>query len=521
MKQRNDLNNTRHSKGARIFALFVALLLFLFSGCTKKAGDGEFDPSKLSSYEHGRIATFNGALTDIVANREFPEAEIVYLNIMDAIAAFKADNIDGMVLTEDFGLALRAAIPSITNVPDVLDTADVSYCFPKNGQSDALCAELNEFLSLLRKDGTLDNLAAKWISLDYETAETEPVPESSGSRGTVTLGTNTQTPPYSFIRDNKIVGFDLEIIRRFCAEYDYTLNIVDTTFDGMIAGVTTGKFDFGCAGVQVNDERRASLTFSDPYYVTPMYMYCVDKSADSAGENFFDSVKNSFVKNFITEARWKLILEGIGRTIHITVLSALFGTLFGYFVYNSTRNGNKLAIKLSNLYSYLISGMPVVLFLMILYYVVFMKSRLRGSTVAIIGFTLVFGASVFALLKMGVSAIDKGQTEGAYALGYTNRLAFHKIVLPQALGIVMPSYRAEIRSLLKATAVVGYITVQDLTKMSDIIRSRTYEAFFPLIATAILYFLIAALLLFVLSLIEKRILPRDKTKEEIMRWMEQ
>ena len=92
----------------------------------------------------------------------------------------------------------------------------------------------------------------------------------------------------------------------------------------------------------------------------------------------------------------------------------------------------------------------------------------------------------FGMLKVGVGAIDKGQTEAAYALGYTDRRAFFRVVFPQALPHFMPSYKRSITELIKATAIVGYVAVQDLTKMGDLIRSRTYEAFFPLIVTAVL-----------------------------------
>ena len=98
--------------------------------------------------------------------------------------------------------------------------------------------------------------------------------------------------------------------------------------------------------------------------------------------------------------------------------------------------------------------------------------------VSVFAFTLTFGAGVFGMLKSGEGAVDKGQAEAAYALGYSNAGAFFRIILPQMLPHILPSYKGEIVSLIKATSVVGYIAVQDLTRMGDIVRSRTYEAFF-------------------------------------------
>ena len=126
-------------------------------------------------------------------------------------------------------------------------------------------------------------------------------------------------------------------------------------------------------------------------------------------------------------------------------------------------------------------------------------------------------ALLAVMLKTGVGAVERGQEEAAYALGYSDREAFYYVILPQALPHFMPSYKGEIVSLIKATAVVGYVAVQDLTKMGDIIRSRTYEAFFPLIAVAVFYFILAAILIFIVNKIEFRIDPRRRNREEILK----
>ncbi len=142
---------------------------------------------------------------------------------------------------------------------------------------------------------------------------------------------------------------------------------------------------------------------------------------------------------------------------------------------------------------------------------------ISGKSVSVIGFTLVFGASVFSMIKAGVGAIDRGQLEAAYALGYTNLKAFFRVILPQALPHFMPAYKAEITAIIKATAVVGYIAVNDLTKMGDIILSNTYEAFFPLIATAVIYFLLTWVFSLLLGLIKMRFEPKRRGKENILK----
>ena len=159
----------------------------------------------------------------------------------------------------------------------------------------------------------------------------------------------------------------------------------------------------------------------------------------------------------------------------------------------------------------------MVVLLMILYYIVFGNISINGITVAVIGFTLTFGAAVYGLLKIGVGTIDNGQYEAAYALGYSNQMTFFKIILPQALPHVLPAYKGEIVGLIKATAIVGYIAVQDLTKMGDIVRSRTYEAFFPLIAITIIYFVLEGIIGLLVSRISINLNPKRRNPSEILK----
>ena len=113
-------------------------------------------------------------------------------------------------------------------------------------------------------------------------------------------------------------------------------------------------------------------------------------------------------------------------------------------------------------------------------------------------------------MRSGIESIDDGQREAALALGYNENQAFFRFIFPQAAVRFLPVYNGEIVSLLKSTSIVGYIAIQDLTKMSDIIRSRTYEAFFPLIATAIIYFILAWIISLILKFVLKKVSPKRK-----------
>ena len=136
---------------------------------------------------------------------------------------------------------------------------------------------------------------------------------------------------------------------------------------------------------------------------------------------------------------------------------------------------------------------------MLMYYVVMAPVNATGIVAAIVTFALNMAAYVSEMLRTAIEGIDRGQTEAGLALGYTRRQTFFKIVLPQVVKAVMPVYQGEVISLLKGTSIVGYIAVADMTRASDLIRSRTFDAFFPLIVTAIIYFIMAWLIGLLLS----------------------
>lgn len=212
-----------------------------------------------------------------------------------------------------------------------------------------------------------------------------------------------------------------------------------------------------------------------------------------------------------------LFVQGIGNTLLITVMSVLLGTLLGFAVYLLCRSAHPAVVAGFETVFSILERMPIIVLLMILYYVIFGKANISGIPVSIMAFTMTFTAAMYGMLKTGVMAVSYGQTEAAYALGYTKNAAFFKIVLPQAARLFLPSYCGEIIALVKGTAVVGYIAVQDLTKMSDIVRSRTYEAFFPLIATAIIYAILTWLLTPLVGRLEYVLNPKRRSAETILK----
>jgi polar amino acid transport system substrate-binding protein len=166
----------------------------------------------------------------------------------------------------------------------------------------------------------------------------------------------------------------------------------------------------------------------------------------------------------------------------------------------------------AKIYINILRGTPVLVLLMLIFYVVFGSVNINPIIVATIAFGMNFGAYVAEIFRSGIESIDRGQMEAGISMGFSKTKAFIFIILPQTIRRILPVYKGEFISLVKMTSIVGYIAVQDLTKASDIIRSRTFDAFFPLVLIAILYFLISWLLLQSLDYLEKITDPKYRRK---------
>ena len=217
------------------------------------------------------------------------------------------------------------------------------------------------------------------------------------------------------------------------------------------------------------------------------------------------SITESFTNNLIAEDRYRMILDGLQVTLLITFWAAILGTLLGGLVCWMRMSRRKWLQQVAKTYLGLMYGMPVLVLLMLMYYVVMAPLDATGIVVAIVTLAMNMSAYICEILRTAIQRIDRGQTEAGLALGFTGRQTFLKIVLPQVIKSIMPVYQGEIVCLLKETSIVGFIAVADMTHACDLIRSRTFDAFFPLIVTAIIYFLMTRLIVLLFqSLVQRK-----------------
>ena len=225
-------------------------------------------------------------------------------------------------------------------------------------------------------------------------------------------------------------------------------------------------------------------------------------------------LKSSFISNFIDDNRWRYITDGLKITLLVTVFAVLIGVVLGFLIAIVRTTHDKTGkLKILNaickVYLTVIRGTPVVVQLMIIYFIIFGSVDISKVVVAIVAFGINSGAYVAEIFRSGIMSIDNGQFEAGRSLGFNYAQTMMYIVMPQAFKNVLPTLCKEFISLLKETSVSGYIALQDLTKGGDIIRSRTYDAFMPLIAVALIYLAMVMIFTKLVSLLERRLRNSD------------
>ncbi len=227
-----------------------------------------------------------------------------------------------------------------------------------------------------------------------------------------------------------------------------------------------------------------------------------------------EKFRADFYQNFIKDDRWKYITEGLGNTIKITIFAVLLGIALGFLVamirstYEKTHKLGLLNL-LCNIYLTVIRGTPVVIQLMIIYFVVFGSVRINKVVASVLAFGINSGAYVAEIFRSGIMSIDNGQFEAGRSLGFNYRQTMLYIIMPQAFKNALPALGNEFIVLLKETSVAGYIAVQDLTKGADIIRSRTFSAFMPLMAAAMIYLSLVTIFSYFVQRLERRLRNSD------------
>ncbi len=475
--------------------LFVCVLMLLAVSC--KSATEEETVNDGSDLNTSVVGVMTGSLGEMYLIDNYPGATLqCYDDITDAVAALKYGKVKYVMTAYTNAVNAIKRNPELAILPHNYTNEGAVVAFPK-GTNSELRDRVNVVLSRYREDGTLDSIVNRWINAPLGQYPDIDVPQNKDGK-VLTVGISASREPMCFIKDGRISGLDCELISRIAYELGYRLQFMDMKFAALVTSLASGRVDAVISNFTATAERAKAVDFSEEYFLNPQILMNRVSVSDSivvvSERSWWSRMEESFQSNLVAEKRYLLILNGLKVTFIIAILSAILGTILGGFICFMRMSSNKIVKGIAKTYIDLLRGIPHVVLLMIMFYIVFASSGLSGVVVASITFAMNFAAYVSEMFRTSIESISPGQNEAGLAMGFGKVGSFVYIVLPQAMERVLPIYKGELISLVKMTSIVGYIAVQDLTKAGDIIRSRTFDAFFPLIMVAIIYFLLAWLL---------------------------
>ena len=497
------------SRPLRLAARLLVSGLFLASSLPAA------EPAPLRGMEdltRARIALVAGSSHDEHVARRYPQAQVLQFKATpDVVLAVSSGKADVAFL------ALESVREIFRTTPNLAILVPEAYRSPMGAafrpDDTVLRPAYNAFLRRLRESGDYEAMRERWFK---EGARDLPPLPPRGEGPVLRLGiTASKGLPWTGVRNGAFTGFEVELAERFAASLGRRLELVDLDVSGQIAALASGRIEAIACLLVMTEERRKRVAFSDELIA---FVACVVTRQDriegappaAAAAPSLEvglSLGQRIRANLLEEGRYRMILEGLFVTCVISVLATLFGTLLGGVVCAGRMSPRPLLRQAAAIYIWCLRGVPVLVVLMIIYYVVFASFHVSPIVVAAVAFGLNAAAYIAEMLRSAIQSVDRGQLEAGVAGGFSPAQAFRLIVLPQALRQVLPVYKGEVISLFKMTSVVGYIAVQDITKAGDIIRSRTFDAFIPLLVTAAIYLVLAWLIAWALERIELRVTP--------------
>lgn len=413
-----------------------------------------------------------------------------FASMPDEVLALKAKKIDAIFINNALIDFAAANNPDLVKMSDHYLDSNFGFAFPKGDPQRNIWGAI---IDRMKADGTIDALWEKWM-LSKDPVKEMPKQDWPGTAGTIRVACADSFEPMSYVGQNgEMMGFDVEILLNVAKELDLRVEFTSMEFGALMPTVQSGKADMAIGDIVITEERAQIMDFA-PYAPAYFTMLIRTKSEIVENKGFFESLAESFDRTFVKEGRYKMVLSGLGMTLLIAFAAAGIGLAMAYGLVFVRRINNPVYNRLISIYSALIAGIPAAVILMVLYYIIFGSADISAVVVAIIGFALIFCARAYGIIWNAVSSIDNGQREAALALGYNETLAFKEVILPQSKHYYRPLLYSQFILLLKETSVAGYITVLELTRAGDLIRSRTMEAFFPLISVAVIYFILTLLI---------------------------
>ena len=332
----------------------------------------------------------------------------------DAVQALKVGKIDCVVIDEQPALAFVKENKGLKILDEEFTNEDYAFCL-KKGNTE-LRDKVNTALEKLQQDGTVQSIIDNYIGSVDQVGKTPYVKKDiDRSNGTLKVGTNAEFPPYEYYEDNKVTGIDMDIMQAIADELGMDMQVEDMQFDAIIAAVSSGKVDVGASGFTVTEDRKKNVDFTDTYITTKQEIIVKDSQLGSS-----IGIKEKLYDNFVKDNRYMYIVKGLGNTIVITVFAVMLGIVLGFLIAivrtSHDRNGGLAILNgICKVYLTIIRGTPVMIQLLIIYYVV-LASVTNKILVAVIAFGLNSAAYVAEIVRSGIMSVDIGQFEAGRSL---------------------------------------------------------------------------------------------------------
>lgn len=447
------------------------------------------DIRSLDDLRDARIGTLTSLAHRPNLLRSFPEATLRQFEDLPLMCmALQGRKIDALVCLEAGRDELLRGNPAFVALPalPILDSVCVAFRL----EDGALADEFNAFLKLMCSDGRMAQLEANWFAPDaarsfYHAHTTSGTP--------LRVGIEVGQSGLTVMEDGEETGFEPELMRRFADHLERPVQFVEMTGAGMVPALLSGRVDALVDAITPTQTRSSNVRFSDPYY--SCYLQVVAMNPDYQAQHaqrrsLWDDIR----QNLVEDGRYLLILKGLWITLLILFCSLLLGSILGALLCWMMLCGSPVLKRFAHGYCEFIEGIPIVVLLLFMFYVVFASSPVAAVVVAVITYSLHFAAGACECFHNGLHGVPKGQYEAGQALGFTYYGTIRWVVLPQATRQILTLFKGKAVALIENTAIVGFIAIQDLTKVTDIIRTQTYNSLIPLVVVGLLYFLLARLI---------------------------
>lgn len=462
------------NKKQKRWSIFILAILI----CLSVAGCGKDDDSKPLAVESvedlaGTTIGVQIGTTGAIYAEDFvsenPGTEVIRYNKgADAVQALKQQKIDAVLIDEQPALAFVEKNNELTIADEEFAVEEYAIGIAK--ENTELLYQINDALEAIKVNGTMNEIVANYIGDEKGEHPYESPEGLTRGNGTLTMATNVAFPPYEYYEDKTAVGIDIDMMQAIADYLNMDLVVSDMEFDSVIMAVQSGKADVAAAGLTVTEDRLKNISFSESY--TTAKQVIIYNNGEKAEKM---SLADKIYQTFIEKNRWQYIPKGLANTLLITVFR----------------------------------GTPMVVQLLIMYYVVFAQTAVNPLIAAVIAFGLNSGAYLSEAIRSGIMAIEIGQFEAGRSMGFNYHETVRYIIMPQAIKVSLPAIFNEYIALLKESSIVGYIGLMDLTKAGDIIRSNTYEALVPLVSVALVYLALVMIMTSFVSRLERR-LKREK-----------